>query len=123
MQSSKTESNAMLGVRIIESESGALVQLSGRFDIDSSPAVRDRLLPLVRRTAQYRVSIDLSAVTKVDSSGIATLIEALKIAHASRTELRLQGLHDDLLRLFQFTGILPLFNGDQTIGQSGSGVV
>ena len=123
MQSSKTESNARLGVRIIENESGALVQLSGRFDIDSSPALRDRLLALVRRPAQYRVSIDLSAVTKVDSSGIATLIEALKIAHACRTELRLQGLHDDLLRLFQFTGILPLFNGEQTIGQSGSGVV
>jgi len=53
----------------------------------------------------------LSAVTHIDTSGIATLIEALKIARGNKTELRLQGLHDQLLRLFECTGMLSLFNG------------
>ena len=56
------------------------------------------------------MSIDLSAVTHIDSSGVATLIEALKIARNCKTELRLQGLHDRLHRLFEATGILSLFN-------------
>jgi len=53
----------------------------------------------------------LSAVTHIDSSGVATLIEALKIARGNKAKLRLQGLHDRLLRLFESTGILALFNG------------
>ena len=113
-----------LGINIVENKDGALVYLSGRVDIDSSPAFRDRLLVLIESRRAKRVSVDLFAITQIDSSGIATLIEALKIAHAYQTELTLQGLHDDLLRLFEFTGILSLFNGSsQTIGQSGGEVV
>ena len=118
------ESDGKLGINIVENKDGALVYLSGRVDIDSSPAFRDRLLALIESRSAKKVSVDLFAITQIDSSGIATLIEALKIAHAYQTELRLQGLHDGLLRLFEFTGILSLFNEDsQTIGRSESEVV
>ena len=124
MQSDNTQSGDRLDINIVENKDGALVYLSGRVDIDSSPAFRKRLLALIEGRRAKRVSVDLFAITQIDSSGIATLIEALKIAHAYQTELTLQGLHDDLLRLFEFTGILSLFNGSrQTIGQSGDEVV
>lgn len=124
MQSSNSESGARMNVSVVENKDGAVLYLSGRVVIDSSPAFRDRLLALLKSGGQRRVSVDLSAVTNIDSSAVATLIEALKIAHAHKTELRLQGLHDDLLRLFEFTGILPLFNGSsQAVSQSGSEVV
>ena len=124
MQSNNTQSDGKLGINIVENKDGALVYLSGRVDIDSSPAFRNRLLALIEGRRAKRVSVDLFAITQIDSSGIATLIEALKIAHAYQTELTLQGLHDDLLRLFEFTGILSLFNGSrQTIGRSGDEVV
>lgn len=89
---------------------GAVVYLSGHIDIDSSPAVRDRLVALLE-APPVKVTIDFSRVTHLDSSGIATLIELLKIARAHNTDLKLQGLHDRLLRLFELTGILSLFNG------------
>ena len=124
MQSNNSQSSGKLGINIVENKDGALVYLSGRVDIDSSPAFRDRLLALIKGRRAKRVSVDLFAITQIDSSGIATLIEALKIAHAYQTELTLQGLHDDLLRLFEFTGILSLFNeSHQTIGRSGDEVV
>jgi len=124
LQSNNTQSGDRLDINIVENKDGALVYLSGRVDIDSSPAFRDRLLALIEGRRAKRVSVDLFAITQIDSSGIATLIEALKIAHAYQTELTLQGLHDDLLRLFEFTGILSLFNGSrQTIGRSGDEVV
>ena len=124
MQSGNTQSGGRLDINVVENKDAVLVYLSGRVDIDSSPAFRDRLLALIKGRRAKRVSVDLFAITQIDSSGIATLIEALKIAHAYQTELTLQGLHDDLLRLFEFTGILSLFNGNrQTIGQSGSEVV
>lgn len=105
---------------IISSKDGALACLYGRIDIDSSPALRERLLALLHSPHPDVVNIDLSAVNHIDSSGVATLIEMLRIARSSRTQLRLQGLHDRLLRLFEVTGILSLFNGStRTISQSG----
>jgi len=124
LQSKNSQSDGKLGINIVESKDDALVYLSGRVDIESSPAFRKRLLALIEGRRAKRVSVDLFAITQIDSSGIATLIEALKIAQAYQTELTLQGLHDDLLRLFEFTGILSLFNGSrQTIGRSGDEVV
>jgi anti-sigma B factor antagonist len=97
-------------INIVASEDGALASLKGRIDIDSSPAVRDELIALLHAPHPRTVGIDLSGVTHFDSSGIATLIEALKIARNCRTELRLQGLHDRLYRLLEATGILSLFD-------------
>ena len=97
-------------INIVASEHGALASLKGRIDIDSSPAVRDQLIALLHAPHPGTVSIDLSGVTHIDSSGVATLIEALKIARNCKTEFRLQGLHDRLQRLFDATGILSLFN-------------
>jgi anti-sigma B factor antagonist len=124
LQSDNSQSGGKLAINIVENKDSALVYLSGRIDIDSSPAFRNRLLALIEGRRGKRVSVDLFAITQIDSSGIATLIEALKIAHVYQTDLTLQGLHDDLLRLFEFTGILSLFNGSrQTIGRSGDEVV
>jgi anti-sigma B factor antagonist len=102
------------GMKIVASENGSLATLYGRIDVDSSPAIRNDLVNLLQAAHWKKVSIDLSAVTQMDSSGVATLIEALKIARCNSIELRLQGLHDRLLRLFEITGLLPLFNGSVT---------
>jgi anti-sigma B factor antagonist len=108
--SNNSESIEKSGMKTVASENGVLVSLYGRIDIDSSPAVRDQLIALLHAPHPRTVSIDLSSVTHIDSSGVATLIEALKIARHCKTELRLQGLHDRLHRLFEATGILSLFN-------------
>ena len=97
-------------VNFVDTENGALASLKGRIDMDSSPAFRDQLVALLHAPHPSTVTIDLSGVTHIDSSGVATLIEALKIARSCNTELRLQGLHDRLNRLFEATGILSLFN-------------
>ena len=97
-------------INFVASEHGALASLAGRIDIDSSPGVRDQLIALLNAPHPRTVSIDLSRVTHMDSSGVATLIEALKIARSCDTELRLQELDDRLHHLFESTGILSLFN-------------
>jgi anti-sigma B factor antagonist len=98
-------------INVVISRDGAAVSLRGRIDIDSSPAVRDRLLALLSGPHPDVITTDLSAVTQIDSSGVATLIEALRVARGHKTEMRLQGIEDRLLRLFEMTGILALFNG------------
>lgn len=100
-------------ISVVESSYGAVACLSGCIDIDFAPVLRRQLLVLIEARNSRTISIDLSQITHIDSSGIATLIEALKIARASNTALKLQGMHARLLRLLEVTGILPLFNGHQ----------
>jgi len=113
-----------LKIEITSREDGVLMRICGRVDIDTAPALRDSLLAVFKAPHAKVVSIDLSAVTHMDSSGVATLIEALKIARSYNTEVRLQGLQGRFLRLFQATGILTLFNeSTQTNTQSRSKAV
>jgi len=109
-------------INIASSKDGALVCLYGRIDIDSSPAVREQLLALLNTPRAKAVTIDLSAITHIDSSGLATLIEAVKIARGHKTEIKLQGLHDRLRTFFEVTGILALFNGTSNTAQQGKAV-
>ncbi len=98
-----------LEINVIHSEQGALASLSGRISIDSSPALRDRLLAILHSEPVPPVVVELTDISYMDSSGIATLIEALKIARNRKTTLRLSGLHGRLLHLFEVTGVLSLF--------------
>ena len=98
-------------MEIAISADGTLARIAGHIDMESSPALRDGLRELFATLRPKLVSIDLSGVTQMDSSGIATLIEALKIAASHNANIRLQGLKGGLLELFQSTGILSLFNG------------
>jgi anti-sigma B factor antagonist len=109
MSSKTTNTIENSGVNVLVNEDHGVASMYGRIDMESSPAVRTRLLALLGVSGLRMVSIDLSAVTHMDSSGFATLIEALRIARARHTELTLQGLKDQLLRVFEFTGLLPLF--------------
>jgi anti-sigma B factor antagonist len=111
MLTEDTEIAAKPTIKIVVAEEQPLVFLSGAIDMDSSPALRERLLTLLQDSTQKKVSIDLSAVTRFDSSGVATLIEALRMARTHNTKLTLRGLNDRLRRFFELTGLLPLFNG------------
>jgi anti-anti-sigma factor len=113
------EDTAKLEIKIVSSVDGALACLYGRVDIDSSPALRDRLLALLQASHPEAVTVDLSAVTHIDSSGIATLIEALKIARSRNAILRLRGLHGRLLHLFQVIDLISLFDGGGSTVQCG----
>lgn len=97
-------------IDIVTVGEGALARICGRIDIDSSPALHNGLLAFFDASLAKTLCIDLSAVTHIDSAGVATLIEALRIARKHDIELMLQGLEGRLLQLFQSTGILSLFD-------------
>jgi anti-sigma B factor antagonist len=68
-----------------------MVGLSGRVDVDSSPDLRDRLRTLLSEEPLLQtIIVDLAGVSYIETSGIATLIEALRTARHHQTNLRLQ---------------------------------
>jgi anti-anti-sigma factor len=103
-------SSSSLEITVDHSEKDTLVRLGGRINVDSSPGLRDQLLAiLLKKPSPRTVTVDLAGVPYTDLSGIATLIEALKIARHHETRFCLQGLSGPVLRLFQVTNVLDLF--------------
>ncbi len=99
-----------LGITVLQNDDGVLVRLNGRTTVDSSPDLRDRLSQVLAEEQSPRdVTVDLTGVTYIEASGIATLIEALKIARHRQMTFCLQGLGGSVLRLFEVTGVLALF--------------
>jgi anti-sigma B factor antagonist len=90
-------------------EVGVSMYLHGRLGIDSSPDFRNQLLAILREQTQGIVTVDLTDVSYIDSSGIATLIEALRVAHSHGITLGLRGLQGRLVHLFEVTGVMALF--------------
>lgn len=113
-----------LEISVTHGQEGALVHLKGRVNIDSSPGLRDRLLAILQGEHPEAVTIDLSEVPYIDLSGIATLIEALKVARNRETTLHLAGLQERLLHVLEVTGVLSLFEASSHASpSSASGVM
>ena len=110
LKSHETTPSSHLAIAVDRSGMDAIVRLNGRIDVDSSPDIRDCLLAILSgKQSVHAVTVDLAGVTFIEASGVATLVEALKIAGPRQIRLHLQGLHGSVLRLFEVTGLLPLF--------------
>lgn len=96
-------------ITVTEGNDTTVIALSGRVSVDSSPILRKRLLAVLRSEATPAVIVDLMESSSIDCSGIATLVEALKIARNHKLALRLRGLEGRLKNLFAVTGVLSLF--------------
>jgi anti-anti-sigma factor len=114
-------SSGNLEISVDQVGKDAMVRLSGRVDVDSSPDLRDRLRALLsEKTLPQTIIVDLAGVSYIETSGVATLIEALRVARHHEISFRLQGLSGATLRLFEVTGVLALFEAGNS-GQSSSG--
>jgi anti-sigma B factor antagonist len=99
-----------LSIQVTHSDREAVISLSGRVTIDSSPGLRKELHALLGQQSPPTLIVDLSELSYIDCSGIATLVEALRIARQSDTKLQLRGLRDGPRHLLEVTGLLHLFD-------------
>lgn len=116
MPTTKPNPSSDLSIKVIDSDADARVFLSGRLSIDTSPEVRDRLLGILGQKPISAVTIDMAELSYMDCSGLATLVESLKIARERNTALLFTGLSDGPRYFLEVTGLLYLF---QTGGRDG----
>jgi anti-sigma B factor antagonist len=99
---------------IVSEELGKLVvRLKGEVDLDCSPVVRKLLLECVSR--ERDVVVDLSAVEYIDSSGIASLVEALQAANQQGTGFRLAAAADQVRRVLELARLDQVFAIDDDL--------
>lgn len=98
-----------LDITVDHGEERALLRLHGHVGIDTSPDLRDRLQAILQGQPPKIIIVDLTEVSFIDASGIATLLEALKVARSRQVTWCLKGLHGRVVRLFEVTGLLSVF--------------
>lgn len=84
------------------------VTVTGDIDMSSSTKVRDALGPLFQNNNKVIV-VDLSGVSYIDSSGIATLVEGLQWSHNSKNKFRLAALTPGVKDVFEIARLLSVF--------------
>ncbi len=85
------------------------VTVVGRTTVDTSPYLRSVLLWLLLRGTAPVLVVDLSALSYLDMSGIATLLEALKAARERSVKLRLAGMTGQVRRLAEIAQLDTIY--------------
>lgn len=101
--------NESLDITVERGNERTFVRLSGHLGIDTSPDLRDRLLAILQGQPPKTIVVDVTEASYIDASGLATLLEALKIARSRQSTLCLKGLQGRMARLFEVMGLLSVF--------------
>jgi len=96
-------------MEINNSEQGGvkIVTLSGEVDLSTSPQVRDALLSCILEGSA--VAVDLSQVAYIDSSGVASLVEAFQNAKSRGQGFALANVGETPLRVLQLARLDQVF--------------
>lgn len=94
---------------------GQCVSVAGEVDAYTAPEMREQVIDALRH--HPAVIVDLSAVTFMDSQGLAVLLSARQEAEARGRSLRLEGVPRRVLKLLQLTRLDTLFAIDSTTDQ------
>jgi len=82
--------------------------IDGDVDINSSPDIKKSFDKLISKKTP-KIVINLSRVSYVDSSGLATLVEILKNMRTYGGKMRLTNLSPKIKSLFEITKLEKLF--------------
>jgi len=104
-----------MGIKVTREEVGKAVvfAVEGSVDIASSPELRGELRQAVEQK-RPRIVVDMSGVAFVDSSGLATLIEALQGTSRYDGKIVLCALGSTVLGVFQLANLDSIFTITKT---------
>lgn len=98
----------------VREEQGAVIaSLGGDVDLENSPRARELLLECVGRGK--KVLVDLSGVSYIDSSGVASLVEAFQVAKRNKTGFALVSVNTAALRVLELARLDKVFTIHESV--------
>ena len=85
-----------------------IISVKGEIDLYSSTMLREYIFTTIKQQPQVLI-VDLDAVRYIDSSGIATMVEALQRANKSETQFKVAGLAKNVLEVFELLKLEKVF--------------
>ncbi|MBI1749940.1 MAG: STAS domain-containing protein [Acidobacteria bacterium] len=99
-----------------------IVDVVGDIDLYNSPEVRKILLETLRDKRSPRVIVNLKEVRYIDSSGVASLVEGLKVSRNMNSRFILFGLSPAAREVLELSRLIKVFevyeNEDQALAAS-----
>ena len=98
-----------MGIETLQGPSESRISVTGRLAIESSPRFRASLTKAINKATSTELVIDLSALSYLDTSGVATLLEAARVASVQGVRLRVIGLTGEPRMLAQIAELDVIF--------------
>ena len=98
-----------MGIETSQGPSESRISVTGRLVIESSPRFRASLTKAIRKATSTVLVIDLSALSYLDTSGVATLLEAARVASSQGVRLHVIGLIGEPRMLAQIAELDVIF--------------
>ena len=99
----------------------SVIELTGDVDLSCSPEARATILKCLK--SKQSVLVDLSAVTYIDSSGVASLVEGYQTAKKAKLQFGLVGVSEaamSVLQLARLDRVFPIHASiDERLKQDG----
>jgi anti-sigma B factor antagonist len=102
-----------MNVRRENQGKAAVFVVDGQVDMHTSPELRRHLREALEDRSSP-VVVNLEKVSFIDSSGLATLIEALQAVRKYSGSLRLCGLSPNVRNLFKLSNLTSIFDLRET---------
>jgi len=80
----------------------------GNFDRNNTENVFEGITPLFQEKNKG-VTMDLEGVTQIDNSGIATIVECVRMASDSETEFHVVGINNNVKEVLELSKLSALF--------------
>lgn len=97
-----------LPVSITQEDGHVIVRPTGEIDLSRAPSFRESLMR-VSQQRPHRMIVDLEDVSYMDSSGVATLVEAMQTARKSGYSLVLCRMDDRVRSIFEIAKLDVVF--------------
>lgn len=105
----------------VVSDAATVVRPRGDIDLGSAPTLRQKLNE-AQRDRPAKLVIDLSEVPYMDSSGVATLVEAMQVTRRHGGHLVLCGMQEKVRSIFEIARLDMVFtivqNQDEALSSS-----
>lgn len=92
---------------IVNQSGYTVVQLSGDVDMSTSPQAREAIINSLKKGEP--VLVDLSGVSYIDSSGVASLVEGYQTARANKLDFGLVGVSPAAMNVLQLARLDKVF--------------
>jgi anti-sigma B factor antagonist len=108
----------LVTIDVVPDAAGVLVAVSGEVDSSSAPVLAHHL-DAVLETGPASVTVDLRAVTFLDSAGLSTLAMAHRRAESRGGRVRVLAASRAVVRPLQITGLWELLAAEQVEDATG----
>ena len=97
-----------MALDIMEKDGATIVALSGDVDLQTSPIVRQGLLECLE--SHDKVLVDMSQVNYIDSSGVASLVEAFQVSRKKGSFFALAHVSPAAMRVLNLARLDKVFS-------------